>query len=56
MRLQVVSKQLDPFDLAAYYCDRFVNVRPFRDGNGRMCRLIPNCGGPDHVQKASVLE
>lgn len=36
------SGVIDPFMLAAKYCDRFVNVHPFRDGNGRMCRLILN--------------
>ena len=36
------SGTIDPFMLAAKYCDRFVNVHPFRDGNGRMCRLILN--------------
>ena len=36
------SGQLDPFMLAAKYCDRFVNIHPFKDANGRMCRLILN--------------
>ena len=36
------SGQLDPFMLAAKYCDRFVNIHPFKDANGRMCRLVLN--------------
>lgn len=36
------SGQFDPFMLAAKYCDRFVNIHPFKDANGRMCRLILN--------------
>ena len=42
--LEEIEKRgtIDPFMLAAKYCDRFVNVHPFRDGNGRMCRLILN--------------
>ena len=36
------KKWLDPFVLAAKYCDRMVNIHPFKDGNGRMCRLILN--------------
>ncbi|THY28822.1 hypothetical protein D6D01_03756 [Aureobasidium pullulans] len=34
--------QIDPFVLAAKYCHKFVNIHPFADGNGRMCRLILN--------------
>ncbi|KAF7900218.1 uncharacterized protein EAF01_007520 [Botrytis porri] len=36
------TRNIDPFMLAASYCDRFVNIHPFRDGNGRMCRMILN--------------
>ena len=36
------SGKIDPFILAAKYCDRFVNIHPFKDGNGRLCRLILN--------------
>lgn len=33
---------IDPIALAAKYCHMFVNIHPFLDGNGRMCRLILN--------------
>ncbi|KAG8530596.1 uncharacterized protein KY384_005099 [Bacidia gigantensis] len=33
---------IDPFMLAATYCDRFINIHPFKDANGRMCRIILN--------------
>ncbi|EEU39900.1 uncharacterized protein NECHADRAFT_93055 [Fusarium vanettenii 77-13-4] len=33
---------LDPFSLAAKYSLRFVDIHPFQDGNGRMCRIILN--------------
>ncbi len=36
------TRTIDPFMLAAKYCDRFVDVHPFTDGDGRMCRLILN--------------
>ncbi|KAI1042379.1 hypothetical protein LB505_010970 [Fusarium chuoi] len=44
--------QIDPVALASKYCHKFVNIHPFGDGNGRMCRLILNTllikygGGP----------
>ncbi|KAL6716858.1 hypothetical protein ACLMJK_004770 [Lecanora helva] len=34
--------ELDPFTLAARFCYYFVNIHPFWDGNGRLCRLILN--------------
>ncbi|KAF5720380.1 hypothetical protein FMUND_4202 [Fusarium mundagurra] len=34
--------QIDPVALASKYCHEFVNIHPFGDGNGRMCRLILN--------------
>ncbi|KAF5640549.1 fic doc family [Fusarium sp. NRRL 52700] len=33
---------LDPFSLAAKHSLRFVEIHPFQDGNGRMCRIILN--------------
>ncbi|KAI5270080.1 hypothetical protein E4T47_06471 [Aureobasidium subglaciale] len=33
---------LDPWALAAKYCDRMDNVHPSKDDNGRMCRIILN--------------
>ena len=36
------TRTLDPFALASRYSHVFVNVHPFADGNGRMCRLILN--------------
>ncbi|KAM0222809.1 hypothetical protein ACHAQD_004004 [Fusarium lateritium] len=34
--------EMDRLELASEYCHRFVNIHPFGDGNGRMCRLILN--------------
>jgi len=33
---------MDPYVLASKYCHKFVNIHPFLDGDGRMCRLIMN--------------
>ncbi|KAI0002766.1 fic/DOC family protein [Xylariaceae sp. FL0662B] len=33
---------VDPFALAAKHSIEFVNIHPFQDGNGRLCRLILN--------------
>ena len=33
---------VDPFSLGAKYSMKFVQIHPFRDGNGRMCRMILN--------------
>ncbi|KAJ3524595.1 hypothetical protein NM208_g11999 [Fusarium decemcellulare] len=56
--------EVDPVELASKYCHKFVNIHPFRDGNGRMCRLILNtlllkygggcgivCIGQDHEDR-----
>jgi Fic family protein len=34
--------EIDPIAFAAKYCHVFVNIHPFLDGNGRICRLILN--------------
>jgi Fic family protein len=35
-------EHIDPFSLAAKYSMDFVQIHPFRDGSGRMCRIILN--------------
>ncbi|KAF5013009.1 hypothetical protein FDECE_956 [Fusarium decemcellulare] len=58
------SGEVDPVELASKYCHKFVNIHPFRDGNGRLCRLILNtlllkygggcsivCIGQDHEDR-----
>ena len=37
-----VRQLLDPYELAARYHHRFVNIHPFADGNGRLSRIILN--------------
>lgn len=36
------ERYLDPFALAAEFAHRFVNIHPFVDGNGRVCRMLMN--------------
>ncbi|KND93717.1 Cholinesterase [Tolypocladium ophioglossoides CBS 100239] len=36
------SRETDLIAFSAKYCHNFVNIHPFMDGNGRVCRLILN--------------
>ncbi|KAG8411112.1 hypothetical protein J3458_016223 [Metarhizium acridum] len=36
------KKGIDPFSIASKYSLEFVQIHPFQDGNGRMCRMILN--------------
>lgn len=37
-----MEKTIDPFSVASKYSLEFVQIHPFRDGNGRMCRMVLN--------------
>ncbi|KAK3364732.1 fido domain-containing protein [Lasiosphaeria ovina] len=36
------AKIIDPFSIATKYSMEFVEIHPFQDGNGRMCRMMLN--------------
>jgi Fic family protein len=36
------SHTIDPFSVASKFCLEFVQIHPFQDGNGRLCRMILN--------------
>lgn len=38
----ITNRTIDPISLASKSAPIFVNIYPFIDGNGRMCRLILN--------------
>ena len=42
MQQAEATGRVDPFSLAAKYSLEFVQIHPFLDGNGRMCRIILN--------------
>jgi Fic family protein len=42
MQQAEATGSVDPFSLAAKYSLEFVQIHPFLDGNGRMCRIILN--------------
>ena len=46
---------LHPYQLAARYCHRLVNIHPFADGNGRVCRMLLNVILLKHAGRFSVL-
>lgn len=49
IRQSVADNALDPFYLAAKFCHKLVNIHPFLDGNGRMCRLLLNAVLMKHI-------
>ncbi|KAK0670105.1 fido domain-containing protein [Cercophora samala] len=61
------QRKLDPVALAAKYSHMLVNIHPFLDGNGRMCRILLNallynlgggalaCFGQDETERDEYL-
>ncbi|KAK6340512.1 hypothetical protein TWF696_008838 [Orbilia brochopaga] len=40
--LDTRGKRINPFELASWVFIQFANIRPFANGNGKMCRIIVN--------------
>ncbi|KAI0124214.1 fido domain-containing protein [Xylariales sp. AK1849] len=40
--IEHMDKTVNPYEMASRYCHRLIRIHPFRDGNGRLCRILLN--------------